>query len=337
MPAFLQNKTVQIIGGIVVLLVVGFIALAVLASLNTARNSIGFSSDLAYVDSMPGIQASNKVGYAETEMAAYGGDGIGYYPTPTPNADYTADLELYETTDYTIGGRIKRFDEACDTLAELKASDRYHFKYLNDSLNNCSATFFTELDEAGAAVAAFEAFNGVTVTRSTMSVTRHRQQIESRTTTVTAQLNSVERTLQEAETGLNEIVTFARENKNAKALSEAVRAKLELIDTLTQRKIQLTAQLDTLYQQAADLNERMDVAQFSVSLTRAYPLYPDKKARLWENAWRELDDTFTYTLIGLSANFGIFLLWTLRLAIYGLVLIVVLRALWKFVRLVWKY
>ena len=174
------------------------------------------------------------------------------------------------------------------------------------------------------------------MTRNTQSVTRHREQLQSRTSILRQQLASVERSLSIAETEFDEIAAFAREANDAVTLASAIREKLSLIDTLTQRKISLTSQIDSLLQQAADLEEQLNVVQFTVNIQRSYPLFPNETSRKWEQAWGELDNQFTDTLIALTAFFGIFLLWTVRITLYALVGIVVIRGLWKFIRFVWK-
>jgi chromosome segregation ATPase len=207
---------------------------------------------------------------------------------------------------------------------------------LNRSTNNCRATFYVTQPQVNRVLDTLTAYDGVEVNRTTESVTRHREEIQGQTSILQQQLASVERSLAIAETEFDEIATFARETNDAETLASAIREKLSLIDTLTQRKISLVSRIDSYMQQAADLEERLNVVQFSVNVDRSYPLSLNRTSRQWERAWAELDEQFTDTLIGLTAFFGIFLLWSVRIVIYALVGIVVVRGLWKFARLVWR-
>jgi hypothetical protein len=257
-----------------------------------------------------------------------------YVPPPTPTQNgYTSGLEQYETTTYNITGRTRDFDQLCTTLAELKPNPNIHFKSLNASTNYCHAKLYVAENEVTAVLETLVKFKGIEYQRITESVTRHKQQVESQTNVLQQQLASVNRSLTLAETEFDALATIARESNDANALSQAIRYKIDNIDSLTQRKINLTSQLNNLYQQAADLEERLKVVEFSVSVNRANPISVGKYERLWDNAWNELTDTFHKTLIGLTAFFGIFLLWTLRISVYLLVLIVVVRGLTKFVKL----
>ncbi len=254
-----------------------------------------------------------------------------YAPT-----DYSANLESNETTNYDVNGQIKELDDFCQKLSELKAREQVHFKQLNSSLNNCQANFYVENEQADEVLDSLKYFKGINYTKNTQSVTRHKQQIESRTAVVEAQLKSVENTLMNAEIQFDELAEIARANNDAATLSESIRLKLENIDMLTMRRINLIAQLDQAYQQAADLEERMGVIEFSVYVTRTSPIITGEYERKWEQAYRELKDTVVETLIGLTFFFGIFLLWAIRLTLYAAVVLLIVRGLWKLALIIWK-
>ena len=345
MPSLLQNKYVRFglfgLGALVALIILA----AILASLNSSRGSTSYFPNQGVSEpSYGGIDVAIDEDFAmETPsmgQAAFKNETSEYYPEPippVPGDGYTSSLERYETSQYRISARTKQFEEICDAVTNLKSEDAIHFKNFDSSINTCHAQFFVEKDRADGVVSLFKNFSGVKIDHSTNSVTRHKENIESQSSIVRQQLLSVTNTLTEAEVAFNEIVEFARQNKDAETLSEAIRAKLQQIDYLTQRKISLTSQLNNYAQQAADLNERIDVVRFAVNINRSNPVYPNKKSQQWENAWNELSEHFTSTLIGLTAMFGIFLLYVVQYGIYLLVLIVATRLGWKFVKIIWKY
>ena len=325
----LQNKYIKIGGATLGILFLIFIAVMVL--LTTLSKSTGLSD--SYAPTMMIDSDMAEMGIAYNRVA----DGD-YYPAPgipsTPG--YTSDLESYETTNYNLTGRTNDLDTFCDTLITLKTDTQIHFKSLTENLNSCTATFYTPLDKTDATLAALTKTSGVEYTRNTVSVTRHKQRLESQTAIISAQLQSVSRSLTLAEQQFDELAEFARETKDAKSLSEALRYKFENINTLTQQKISLTAQLNNLYQQSADLEERMDVVEFQVSVYRLSTIQVNETKVKWQQAWKDLQNQTTDTLIGLTTVFGIFLLWTIRITIYLLVLIIVIRLVTKFAKKVWQ-
>lgn len=330
MPTFLKNRYVRFIGITLAVLLGGLMVLFFAA--NLFMSSQGLSSDS--IDFAPGMEMSLQK--REFQNAVRDDADSMQISSPEVQSGYTSNLEEYEISSYTVSARTRDFEPLCDTLETFKVDNTIDYKSLTRSTNNCRATFYVEQPRVSDVLHILNAYDGVEVNRSTESVTRHREQIQSQTSILQQQLASVERSLAIAETEFDEIAAFARENNDAKTLASAIREKLSLIDTLTQRKISLASRIDSYLQQAADLEERLNVVEFTVNIYRSHPLSLNQTAREWEQAWAELGEQFTDTLIGLTAFFGIFLLWSVRIAVYTLVGIVIVRGLWKFARLVWR-
>ncbi len=319
-----------VFGGLAIILMLfgGFGA----ASLNKARdNGISTNQVAPGAPSMP--SSMGRADVAMEEMA-YDGD---FAPMPIPDpSPYVPNLEQYETTDYTVSARTKDFDEACELVRTLKADNTIDFKRLDEQLNHCSATFYTSEERAQAVRERLAAIAGAEVTRSTVSVTRQREQLATESDVLRQQLTVVETTLADAERQYDEITEVARASNDASALTKAIRDKLSIIETLNQKRINLLSRLQHMNQQAADLEERIGVVAFNVSFTRSYPLDLDQKSRQWEAAWKELDAAVTTFLIGFSAYLGIFVLNVVQYAVYFLIIIVVVRFGWKLVRRLWR-
>lgn len=337
MHSLFQNKFVRFglfgVGGLVVV----FVALVLLALLNASRSGTGLSSDgMYYAPSAPSFSNSLGRGMMMDESVSMESVDSSYYPYPEPApGGYTTGLESYETTAYSVSARTKDFDGLCGTVAGLKTDPQIHFKTITSDLNNCYVTFYVAEEKVNEVLAALTSYRGVEVDRNTQSVTRHKEQLESQTAILEQQLVRVESSLTAAQAQLERLNQIFNTSDEVTRLSSEVTKSLQYIDQLTQRKIDLLSQLDNLYQQSADLAERMKVIEFDVRVARAIPLSLDKYERQWDQAWEDLKDEFTTTLIGLTAFFGIFLLWVVRAALYLLVILVLIRGLWKFGKWLW--
>lgn len=330
---FLNNKSIKIIGT-VALIFLALIVVGVILLNSIGNQSFGISTGTSAPMS-PSAPSNNSYRSEGIQVESDSFDGsISYYPTFEPGS--ISRLENYETTNYTITARTKQFDSLCEDVENLKANPDIDFKFINSSTNNCQAHFYADTEIAESVLETFTAFSGVEIKRNTESVTRHKDYIESQTIILEQQLSTVERSLSAAERQFDEIADFARQSKDAATLSEAIRYKLENIDTLTQRKINLTAQLDRMYQEAAELSERIGVVEFSVSIYRSNPIYPNRYSQKWDAAWNELKDQFTETAIGLTTVFVIFILWAVRITIYLLVVLLLARVLWKVGTILWQ-
>ena len=328
-----KYKAIKIIAGATLALLVLFIVVAILTSLSSSSTSL--SSNSVSI----GKRAVSETAMSPQAMMMDGGADFAaiapdmYYPAPD---NYIDNLEQFETTDYRISGQLREFETFCDYLSELKADERFDFSSLSSSLNNCQATFFTKEEYANQALQNLGSFAGVQTTRTTQSVTRHREQIQSRTSIVQQQLQSVTETLIEAESAYNEIADFARAQRDTETYSHAITEKLRQVDQLTQRKISLTSQLDSLAQQSADLNQKIGVIEINVYVNRAHLLNPDKTARAWGDAKELLTDTWNQFGIWLTVYLGVFILFVLQWSVYLIILIVLARFGYKLARKIWR-
>lgn len=334
--------------GLPLLAVVGGLAILLVLS-NMFTSGVRIKSGSESLVSIPGAPMGHtqtaSYDMVESEMAYYDGgyDGYGggnsYMPAPLPPADptgYMPNLEGYETTDYNVTARTKAFDEACSLLNNLKARDDIHFKYLSEDENYCSTNFYVEEGKEDGVVEQLKGISNVEISRVTNSVTRQRQRLQTESDILAQQLASVEATLTEAERQYSELTEVAWAANDAAALTEAIRDKLNMIENLNQRRISLVSRLQSFAQRSAELEERIGVVAFNVSITRANPSNSQYKDSLWEEAWDELDDAVTSFLIGLTAYFGIFLLRVVQYVIYGIVLLVLFRFGWKLLQQIWK-
>ena len=324
---FARYKKVFI--GIILIIVALPLASALFTSLNSAR----FASDS--IANLPGVP-TNKESARSMQADIFTGSEVVLAVPTIPDA-YVSDLELYETTDYSVTGRLRNLDVVCENLIGLKTEEGVHFKSFRENSNQCSASFFVDDEQRAAEISKeFSGIKGIEVTRFTQSVTRARSNLKSRSVILQAQFDSVTKTLAEAELQYADIAEVARSNNDAAALTEVIRDKLTIIEDLTQRSIQLSNQLQQIEKQAADLDERVGVTAFTVQLSRSFIIDNNRTAREWEGAWKLLREQFTAVLIGLTAYFGVFLLRLVQFALYGVILLVVARLFWKLKDKIWK-
>ncbi len=296
-----------------------------LASLNNAR---GLSVSSV---SSPPMSSSNR-----GKMSDGARMGEAYAPSYIGSYEYVPNLEQYETSDYTVTARTRAFEAACEKIIVYKSDTQIHFKSFSEQQNQCSAFFFVPNDRANQIADDLQTISGAEVTRTVTSVTRDREILKSESEMITEQLRIVEQTLADAERQYSEITQLAQASNNASALSEAITNKLTMIEMLNQKRIDLTARLGMINRSAAELNERINVTAFTVTITRSFVLDTNRTTLEWEGAWRELREQWTSVLIGLSAYLGIFVIRTIQYAVYALIIIVIARFVWKIAQKVWK-
>lgn len=333
MKSFLANKYVKIIGGIIAaIIVIIIITVATIFSLSTNVNSLGMHG--GYEDYVFEADFAPAMDYASKSHRGQAASAEVFSPsTPT---NITKNLEAYETTRYDINGNTRNFTTFCQTLDELKAKPAYNFSALQQSTRYCSATFYSEAEHVTEVVTTFEQFAGIEINRNTTSITKQRDQLQSRTDILLEQLLSVETILAQAEQDFDEIITVARASNDANELADAIQNKLTLIDTLTERRIRLVDTINQQLRATQDLAERNNMVEFVV---RAQPLVTPRNNdtdRAWAEAWDTLKDRVTEASIGLTTGLGIILLYVAQGLIYLFIVVIAIRLLWRFLKFVWQ-
>lgn len=311
---------------------------------NGHYNSYGEPSVTMGVASMPPVadmdmgRGGSSDGFATPEAAvmdemAYRGKMV--MPAPNPSTPYVPNLESYETTDYRASALTTAFDPACSLLRALKEDEGIHYRSLSEDTNYCSAVFFADEGRADEVRDRISSIDNVVIERSTVSVTRAREDILDQVDVLRAQLAHTEATLTTVTEQYGDIVALAYQVGEPSALNRAIQSQYEILDSLNQRRLYEANQLQALLQQSADLEERIGKVMFSVSVRRANPVSPDKYDRVWAEAWQELRDAFVETLVALTAGLGMFVLWLFQLIAYVAILVIIGRFLYASLRRLW--
>ena len=325
-----------LVGKVISIIFGGFIIFGILSIglifYNLAMDYNGLrSTDFAMVDSMPQSapvsqstpSVSVSEGFADTQTPSS--------PTPATDTYY----QQYETIDYLISGRSQSLPVLCDILLSLRNGARADFRSFDKRENTCRAEFFTEESEVERIVALFEQYPEITIETRIDSVTTRYTTLTNDLTILKEQLAETERFIETSQALFNEAIELARENNDISALNATIDSSISRIDHLQQRQVNLANRIRNMERQHSELAKRIDKVRFSVQFSRILPLQTGVVERKWQEAWQDLKDTFTDTSIGLSTGLGVFLLWVVRIGIYIVLIIIILRLLYGFSRFVW--
>lgn len=323
-------KVVSISFGSFIILGVLFVALMLY---NLTQDYAGLSGgELAMMDSLPQSAPATDSQRTPSGVVSESAPHAGEVSTQPSTDTY---FQQYETTDYVVSARSRSFPTLCATLKSLRDDQGTDFRSFEQRDNRCRAEFFVQQSEVERILALFEQYPEVLVQTQINSVT-------TRYTTLTNELSVVQDRLTETEAFIettramyDEVIDVARESNDAAALNRAIDSSIERIDQLRQRQVNLANRVRNLERQQSELAERIDQIRFSVQFDRVVPLQTGVVERKWQLAWQELKDTFTETSIGLTTGLGIFLLWVIRIGIYIVFVLVLLRLLYSFGRYIW--
>ena len=289
--------------------------------------------DFATTNSMPQSAPATDSQRAPSGVVSESAPHNGEVSTP-PSTD--AYFQQYETTDYIVSARSRSFSTLCATLESLRDDGGADFRSFDQRDNTCRAEFFVQQEEVDRVLEQFAQYPEVLIQTQINSVTARYTTLTNELTVMQEQLAETETFIETTQMMYDEVIDVARENNDAAALSAAIDSSIQQIDRLRQRQINLANHIRNLERQQSELSERIDRVRFSVQFSRTVPLQTGMVEQKWQEAWRDLKDTFTETSIGLTTGLGVFLLWVIRIGIYIVFVIVLLRLLYGFGRYVWQ-
>ena len=324
-------KAVLILFGSIIVLGVLFVALMLY---NLTQDYAGLSGgELAMMDSLPQSAPATDSQRTPSGVVSESAPHTGEVSTLPSTDTY---FQQYETTDYLLSARSRSFSTLCATLKSLRDDQGTDFRLFDQRDNTCRAEFFVRQSEVERILALFEQYPEVLVQTQINSVTTRYTTLTNELSIVQDQLTETESFIETTQAMYDEVIAMARENNDAAALNRAIDSSIERIDRLRQRQTNLANRVRNLERQQSELAERIDQIRFSVQFNRMVPLQTGAVERKWQLAWQDLKDTFTETSIGLTTGLGIFLLWVIRIGIYILFVIFLLRLLYGFGRYVWQ-
>lgn len=270
----LQNASVPKMMGVCAL---GLVAVAiVLASLNTARQRVsGNFGKGSFTESFTGGFASDEASY---NFGAPAPSARSYLPSPLPPSsppfiyppDETTstgrDAEQYEITSYTATVKSANSKRTCASIEALKPKEYIIFESANNYDEGCSYQFKVPKENTDEILEFIRTLDPKTLSRNTHTI---KKIIEYHTTEVQIlekKLAAVEEILNQALEEYNEIGAVAKSEGDAESLTKIIDSKVQLIERLTNERMNVLNQVTALNRTYAENLDRLEYTVFSVSV-----------------------------------------------------------------------
>lgn len=287
--------------------------------------------------------------YLYAEKAGYGGmtegpmsptlslDNIGIpMPPPSPSGTVGGDAEEFEVTDYSVSIETRDRDDTCTEIAELKKLEYVVFESANEHERGCNYTFKVEHKRVDEVLAILETFDPKELSENTHTIKRQLDDFTSETEILKKKLGAIDETLKSALDAYGEITALATRTQNAEALAKIIDSRINIIERLTQERINVTAQLERLERGKAEQLDKLEYTYFYVNIYENKFVDGKNLADEWKNALRatvnEVNTTLQEVTLGLVALLFLLAQWLL----YAFILLIVAKYGWKVVKYLWQ-
>ncbi|MDH5596931.1 MAG: hypothetical protein OEY44_02405 [Candidatus Peregrinibacteria bacterium] len=334
-------KSIAKVAGLA-LLGVAAIAVAV-ALISFSFRTIFSIGEVSYRSSTQGMMDGGYAYDMAMEEAAYGGNAVAYGTkmmapsiAPTPDFSSGTDAENYEVKSYYASVETRKLDETCKSIGDLKAKDYVIFEDSNKNDDSCYYRFKVEKDKADEVVKLLEDMNPKTFDANIQSIKRNVEGIEDELEILKKQLTSIEETLENAQSAYDEISTLATRQQDAETLAKIIDSKLNLIERLTNQRLQTKNQIDRYNEVRADQLDRLNYTFFNVNIYENLLLDWKQIKDSWKYETQALVRNINSVFQAITLNLVTYLVRFAQVVLYLFISVFLLKFVWVGAKKIWK-
>lgn len=244
--------------------------------------------------------------------------------------------EDFEVKDYSALIETRNKAEVCSQIANLKSLKHVIFENAQESDRNCNYSFKVEHARAGEILAVIKDLDPRDLSENTRTIKSQIDDFTSQTEILEKKRTSIDETLKNALTAYDQITALAVKTQDASSLAKIIDSKVQLIERMTQERININQQLDYLARAKTEQMDRLEYTYFSVSV------YENKylDGKNIKDSWQAAVKSFVYTVNRAVQDASINLIGLLFVLIpyfiYALIVLVVAKYGWRLVKYIWK-
>lgn len=257
-------------------------------------------------------------------------------PSPSPDFSTGDDAESYEVTTYSGSIETRKLDKTCDTIASLKSKDYVIFEDSNKNDDYCYYRFKVVKDKAEEIVKIIEDLDPETLNVNVQSIKARVEGVEDELDILKKKLASIEETLEDAQNAYDEISELATRQQDAETLAKIIDSKLNLIERLSNQRLQIRAQIDRYNEIKSSQLDRLNYTFFDINVYKNLLLDWDQIKDSWkfetQRLVRDVNEVIQSISLRLVSNL-------LRLAmgiLYLFIAVFLLKFVWIGVKKIWK-
>ncbi len=257
-------------------------------------------------------------------------------PEPPSPGTVGNNAEDFEVTDYDAYIETRKKQEVCATVANLKSLKHVIFELSQESDKTCIFTFKVERARAAEILAIIKDLKPKDLSENTRTIKSQLDDFTNQIEILEKKRASIDETLKNAIKAYDEITALAVRAKDVESLAKIIDSKLQLIERLTQERININQQLDYLARAKADQMDRLEYTYFNV---RVYEnKYVDGKEikDSWIAAAQDFFFRVNEALQDASINLIALLFVLIPYIIYALIILVAAKYGWRLAKYIWN-
>lgn len=256
---------------------------------------------------------------------------------PTPSTPPVGnDAEDYEVTTYSASIETQNLKDSCGKISALKSRKDIIFQNSDENERACSYTFKVDKGKAGEILELLKSMDPKTLNENVYTIKKILEEYESQESILKKKAEAIETTLADAIKAYDEVAAQARNTRDTESLTKVMNNKIELIQRLSNERIQNNAQLEQLARAKAEQADQLVYSNFYVSITEDTFFNGRDIRESWQEAVKNLVLMVNAIAQGLTLGLVVLVLGIVQYGLYLLILLFVAKYGWRFAKEIWK-
>lgn len=256
---------------------------------------------------------------------------------PVPNPTVTGDdAEEFEVTEYHAQIETRSLGSACGTIMALKAREDVIFENATEGEHNCYYRFKVKEGSVEEILSIIEAMDPDELDENTYTIKEIVNDYTSEIEILENKLAAIEKTLTDAVAAYDEITELATNSQDAASLAKIIDSKVDIIERLTQERININARLERLERSKAEQLDRLGYTYFNVSIAENKFVDFETISDSWKQAVQNFVRDFNNIIQNITINLITLFFLIIQYVIYLLIILFVAKYGWRAAKRLWQ-
>jgi hypothetical protein len=333
------SKILKVVGLVILAIIVLTITFRFIgSSFNSITGKMGINS-ISFQSAPSYDYAGN---YKATEE--YGADQVGLstrnVTTPssaTVNNGTTGDnAENFEVTEYNATIETRELSKVCNALIGLKEQKDVIFENSSEYDHGCNYVFKVKHDKVGEVLTTIKDLNPKELSENIYTIKQLVDDYTGRIDILNKKLSSIDDTLKKAINAYDGVTVLATKVQDVESLAKIIDSKINLIERLTQERININSELERIVRSKATQLDRLEYTYFRVNVYENKFIDGGSLGDSWKATVKGFVQDVNQIAQDITINLAVFLLFILKYVVYALILLVIAKYGWQFVKYIWK-
>lgn len=254
-------------------------------------------------------------------------------PGQATTGDTAEDFEIREHNG-TI--RTRDLTETCGKITELKSLDYVIFENANEGENSCYYSFKVKIEQENEILAIIKKLDPENFNTQIQTIKRIVDDYDSELDILNKKLVSIEMTLSDAQKAYDELQQLATEKEDVESLAKIIDSKLNLIDRLTQQRIEIRTEIDQFNKAKSEQLDRLNYAYFNINVYEDLYIDVEQIKSTWKSEIKSFVRNVNDMLQNLTVNLVEYILNFFLISIYFFISLGLLKIVWVVTKKIWR-